>query len=182
MEDAACAVSFASGNAHEYGGDKNRLTVVGHSAGASVGMVAALSGNELLEADSYDGDCAYDVMHGEANAIVGLAGSYDPADAPRDPRNALRDTDPDLYERVLPHTFLDTNPDDPEVLLVHGAADTTIPVAASIRFDEVLRANGFDVQLRVLDDVGHSLASPEPPNPPEAYDAVVAAILEAAGE
>lgn len=178
MQDAACAVSFASRHARDYSGDKNRLVVVGHSAGASVGMVAALSGNELLEADSYDGDCAYDTMHGEADVIVGLAGSYDPADAPREPRNAVREADPDLYERVIPHTYLDSNPDDPEVLLVHGEADTNIPVAASIRFDEVLRANGFDVELKVLEDVGHSLAFPDPN--PEVYDAVVAAILEAA--
>lgn len=180
MEDAACAVSFASGHAEQYGGDGSRLVVAGHSAGGAVGMVAALTGNALLEADTYKGDCAYDVMFDGPQAVVGLAGSYDPSDTPGDPRNALQKSDPDLYRRIIPVTHLGSNP-ELKVWLLHGRADSIIPVESSNRFDTALREAGYDVTLTVLEDVDHFLTSPEPPNPPHVYDTVIQAILDAAG-
>lgn len=178
MQDAACAVSFASGHARDYGGDQ-RVVVAGHSAGATVAMVAALTGNELLDAEDYEGDCAYNVFFDGAAAVIGLAGSYDPADHSADPRNALRESDPELYRRINPATHLGSNP-DLVVHLLHGATDATISAEASVRFHEALREAGYDAELTVLDDVGHLLTSPEPPNPRVAYDAVVMAIVELA--
>lgn len=180
FEDAACAVSFASGRAKEYGGDGTRLIVAGHSAGGPVAMVAALTGNTLLEADRYSGDCAYDVMLDGPQTVVGLAGSYDPSDTPGDPRNALQESDPDLYRLTNPVTHLGSNP-GLKVWLLHGRTDSVIPVESSTRFDTALREAGYDVTLTVLEDVGHFLTSPEPPNLPDVYDTVIQAILDAAG-
>ncbi len=180
MQDAACAVSFASAHADEYGGDMDRVVVAGHSAGGAVAMVAALMGNQLLEDDPYDGDCAYNVFFDGPSAVVGLAGSYDPAATPGDPRNALRESDPDLYQQINPLTHLGSNP-ELEVRLLHGTGDTIIPPETSIRFHEALRDAGYEVELTMLEDVGHHLTSPDPPNPPEVYETVIETILEAVG-
>ena len=61
----ACAVRFARARAADYGGDPGRVTLLGHSAGAALGMVVAMAG------DDYARDCV--VADGSAlvDSLVG---------------------------------------------------------------------------------------------------------------
>lgn len=153
VQDAACAVRFARANATDYGGDPTRVVLAGHSSGASIAMVVALAG------DQFEGDCLAETTSALPDAVVGLAGSYDPEDHPGDPRNALRDSDPALYQALNPVTHLGANP-ELRVRLLHGQADAEIPVEASINFHQMLLDAGYEVQLTVLEEVGHTLQNP----------------------
>ena len=50
------------------------------------------------------------------------------------------------------------SPDDPPVLLIHGAADATVPPRQAAEFDQALRAAGVDSTLVLLPGVGHKPA------------------------
>jgi dipeptidyl aminopeptidase/acylaminoacyl peptidase len=45
--------------------------------------------------------------------------------------------------------------DDPPVLILHGAADDTVPAKQAVEFDAALKAAGVDSTLVVLPTVGH---------------------------
>ncbi|TCP90349.1 phospholipase/carboxylesterase [Rhizobium sp. PP-CC-2G-626] len=47
------------------------------------------------------------------------------------------------------------------ILLMHGAADRTIPSTASVAAKGQLEAAGYDVTLRLFPDVGHTISSEE---------------------
>lgn len=50
---------------------------------------------------------------------------------------------------------------DTPILLMHGAADKTIPPAASIMAERQLKSAGYDVTLRVFPDVAHTITQGE---------------------
>jgi acetyl esterase/lipase len=46
-EEVACAVRFAKAHGAEYGGDPQRVVIIGHSGGAAFGALAALAGDQF---------------------------------------------------------------------------------------------------------------------------------------
>eukprot|EP01134_Creolimax_fragrantissima_P005181 CFRG5181T1 len=52
VNDVACAYRFIHANACHYGGDGNKIYVIGHSAGGHIGMLLALNPNYLNNASS----------------------------------------------------------------------------------------------------------------------------------
>jgi acetyl esterase/lipase len=69
-QQAACAVRFARATASRYGGDPDRVTLLGWSDGA---MLAAVAGNA---ADTFSGDCLAHGGSGVPDAVVGVGGFY----------------------------------------------------------------------------------------------------------
>lgn len=152
FEDVACAVRFAHARAADFGADPDRLVVVGYSAGAHLGAVAALA------ADTFDGDCVVPMDDTLPKRFVGLAGPYNTdALAPlvrqffgTDPA-----VDPEPWRLGNPLTYLGRNP-DLVVRLAHGDSDQTVPVLFSEYFADQLAQAGYDVELTVVPDAGHS--------------------------
>ena len=150
----ACGVRFARATAADYGGDVSSITLVGHSAGAAIGMVVALAG------DDYARDCV--VAEGSAlvDVLVGYEGPFDWATTDYDLINLvqLREEDPDLWRAIDPYAHIGKNP-DLVVRLVHGDdADVAwyeIPRAVSIEFAQALRAAGYETDMTLLDDAHH---------------------------
>jgi len=115
MSDAASAVAWAKAHAVEYGGNPERLVVMGHSAGAHLGALLVTDARWLE---------AKQMVPKDVCGFVGLAGPYDFAPI----------TNPDLREifgersaeqqRSQPIRFVDG--DEPPMLLLHGSADTTV--------------------------------------------------------
>lgn len=150
FEGIACAVAFARSKAAEYGGNPNRITTVGFSAGASAASVVALAG------DDFATDCIDDETSPFPDAFVGVSGFYDPAITPNDARSSVKSTDPELYELINPLNHLGRNP-DLEVALIHGSIDSIAPVETSTLFHEALTEAGYKSTLTILEELGHGI-------------------------
>ena len=140
LEDSAAAVRWARENAAAFGGDGNRITLVGHSAGAYNAAMLALDPRWLGP------------VRAAVRGFVTLAGPFDflPLDDPATiaafgawPR--LDETQPVFHATA----------DDPPALLLHGAADDRV----GLRNSEVLKARldavGGGVDLIVWPRLGH---------------------------
>lgn len=144
LEDTAAAVAWAHRNAARYGGDPDRILLMGHSAGAYNAAMVALDPQWL----AHDG-LSTDIVAG----VVGLAGPYDfhpfTTQAARDafgrwPRTA--DTQPITFARAQA----------PPMLLLTGSDDTAVRPRNSEALARALTAAGAPTQPVVLDGVGHA--------------------------
>jgi acetyl esterase/lipase len=143
VEDAAAAVAWARANAASFGGDPNRIFLMGHSAGAHI---AAL----LVTDRSYLAAQGFGVS--TVRGLIGLAGPYT--------------FDPSLYsstrsifasasgvEATQPVNFVQGG--EPPMLLLHGAADTTVYPVNSFALADRVRAKGGSVETIEYPDTGH---------------------------
>jgi acetyl esterase/lipase len=145
LRDAAQAVAWAKREAARYGGDPQRLYVMGHSAGAYNAAMVALDGRWLAEQGMTPSDL---------RGWIGLAGPYDflPIENPT--------------TRPVFH-FPDTPPDSQPVRHVSAAAPPAMLIAArqdrlvdpqrnTARLAAALRAQQVPVQETYYDHVSHA--------------------------
>jgi acetyl esterase/lipase len=144
VEDTAAAIGWASRNAARFGGDGQRIFLVGHSAGAYNVALAALDGRYLA---------AQGLDTGVVAGVATLAGPFDflPLDGPstieafgRWPK--LAETQP--VNAVTAQA--------PPFLLITGDSDRTVYPRNSLRLAERLRAAGAEARVMVLKGLGHT--------------------------
>ena len=143
VEDGALAVKWVRDNIGKYGGDPDRITIAGHSAGAYIGAMLTLDRRFLRKA-GVDPDIV--------RAAALLSGPYDfhPFTEPRG-RNAFgawpnpAETQPVNFARG----------DAPPILLAHGTADRVVLPYNSKRLAERLSKAGAPVTLRLYKGVNH---------------------------
>ncbi len=144
VEDGARALAFVRTRIDGYGGDPDRIFLLGHSAGAYNAMMLALDPRYLAAAD---------VPRRAIRAAAGLSGPYDflPLDVPASQaafgqaRN-LAETQPVTFaRRGAPSIFLGTGTDDDTV-----RPRNTDSLAAR------LSAAGVPVTVRKYQGVGHA--------------------------
>lgn len=151
VEDGALAVAWTKQNIDAFGGNPDRIVVMGHSAGAHIAAMLAYDPS-FLEAAGAPGPPA---------AFVGLAGPYDFLPA-RDP--AIRAIfDVENPERSQPLAVV--GPAAPPSLLLHGADDVTVSPGNAERLSAKLEALDVPVTHIVYPHTGHigiavALASP----------------------
>ena len=143
LEDGARAVRWAQDHAAEFGGDPDRIVLVGHSAGAYNAAMIALDGRYLAAA-------GVDPRH--IKALAGLSGPYD----------FLPLTDP-IAERTfgeaadLPGTqpthFVSQA--SPPAFLATGDADTMVFPRNTVKLAARLREAGVTVEERHYPGVDH---------------------------
>ena len=140
LEDNAAAVRWLRANAGSFGGDPDRIVLVGHSAGAYNAAMLALDPRWLGE------------DRRAVRGLVGLAGPYDflPLDGPI--TRAAFGQALDL-PATQPIAFASTG--DPPALFLHGADDTTVYPRNSHRLGEALRAAGVRAEVKLYPKVGH---------------------------
>lgn len=114
IEDGARAVQWARGNAAGYGGNPEKLFVMGHSSGAHIASMLALNERYLK---------AVGGSRSWLRGMIGLAGPY----------NFLPITDPELrdifgpperFQESQPIFFVDGR--NPPLLLLHGENDEVV--------------------------------------------------------
>ena len=143
VQDGALAVKWARDHVADYGGDPNRITLAGHSAGSYIAAMVALDPHYLR-------DVGVDPKVVRAAAL--LSGPYDfaPFTDPRS-RGALgnwprpADTQPISFVRA----------NAPPMLLIHGTADTVVRPQNSQRLAAKLRKLGAPVELRLYPGKSH---------------------------
>jgi len=142
LEDGAQAVAWVERHAGEYGGNPQRIVLMGHSAGAHMAAMLALNRSYLEHAGA---DPARII------GLIGLAGPYgltpntarlnDIFRAPYAPRDW----------QVLGHVSSQA----PPALLLHGRADKLVAVSNTEQLAAALRAHSDSVQTVIYDGRGH---------------------------
>jgi acetyl esterase/lipase len=145
VRDVKAAVAWARANVDRFGGDREFVAIAGCSAG---GHLAALTGLTPDDPD-FHGELPPDA-HTSVEAVVGIYGRYDWVDRSTPERDQFVDflehvvvkkrlaRHPELFRRASP--IARVRPDAPPFLVVHGTADSVIPVAQARAFVEKLRA------------------------------------------
>ena len=154
LDDAAQAVAWSAHHVSRYGGDPERLFVMGHSAGAYIAAMLALDprwlGKQGMERSALRG-------------WIGMAGPYDfiPIINPA-VRPVFHFPDTPTESQPINHTDGATLP----ALLIAARKDTLVnPVRNTAALASKLRARGVPVREVYFDKVGHatliaSLAAP----------------------
>jgi len=153
VDDVACAIRWSAQEATVLGRPPARVIVLGHSAGGHLASLVTFSGDE------FGSDCPAPPV--TVDGLIGLAGVYD-TDAYRAGLAGWMGVDPtgspDLWERVNPRAWLDRGAEelgDVRVLLLHGDADTSVPLSETTQLAQGLVGAGVDVSTEVLPGLGH---------------------------
>jgi acetyl esterase/lipase len=144
MDDAARAALWAAAHADEFGVDRRRLYLMGHSAGAHLAALVTL-------------DPGYFAATGQSAphiaGVIGLSGPYDflPLLEP-DVQDMFGP--PPLYPQSQPINFV--RADAPPMLLLHGLDDDTVRPKNSRNLAGALSALGVPVTLKLYPKLSHA--------------------------
>jgi len=144
VQDSASVVRWAHDNAARYGGDANRLFVMGHSAGAYNAAMLAIDEQYLK---------AVGGSRRWLKGMIGLAGPYD----------FLPFTDADIIDMFgPPERYADTQPinhvdgQNPPMLLMHGEDDTSVFIKNSRNLANKIKAAGGPVETVWYPKLSHA--------------------------
>lgn len=144
VEDTASAIAWVHANISKHDGDKDRMFLMGHSAGAHIAMLAALDPQWLTA-----NNLRPDIIKG----VIGLAGPYDFLPLTTDSSKIALGQWPDLTE-TQPITF--ARADAPPLLLLTGNKDTVVKPRNSIVLSQKIAALGGQQQLKIYPGVDHA--------------------------
>ncbi len=179
-EDAACAVRFARANAAKYGGQSEKVIVIGHIAGGYIGLWQTLVGDEIDRVwDEYAsahggppnqvGCVSGAEVSAGVDAFIGFAGGYTMYSD-----SQLADM-PDLVAVLDPATYIGRNT-DVALRLLPAERESVMPKWMT-EFNEQLYqdllAAGYDVTSTPVDS-GHQFSN-------AAHEAVLKAFDEVVG-
>jgi acetyl esterase/lipase len=161
IHDVKAAIRWMRANADELGIDPDRIAVEGNSAGAHLALLAAgTPGVEALEGDGGH--------PGVSTEVAAVAGIYAPTLFTHAERrrggivlaalSELATEEAATQASPLAHV----HPGFPPTLLIHGTADDTVPVAATLVMYEALAQAGVPCELHLYAEQPHSFdATPE---------------------
>ncbi|VVG71708.1 alpha/beta hydrolase [Pandoraea apista] len=143
MDDAAKAVRWAIDRASAFGGDSERVFLMGHSAGAQIAALLVTDERYLLEAG---------LATRNISGMVGLAGPYDflPLQS-----KVLRRIFPEPVRKASQPIEFVTGC-EPPIFLGVGDTDSVVSPGNAVRFAERLRAMHSTVEIRHY-NLGHAL-------------------------
>ncbi|XP_071705695.1 probable isoprenylcysteine alpha-carbonyl methylesterase ICMEL2 isoform X2 [Rutidosis leptorrhynchoides] len=165
IEDVSRGISFVCKNIAEYGGDPNRIYLIGQSAGAHISS-CALFQQAIKESEGES--TSWSVS--QIKAYFGLSGAYNLPNLVEhfDRRGLHRSIFLSMMEgeeslkRFSPEIFIeDINVRNavstlPHILIFHGTADISIPPDASITFVETLKKLGARAELILYEGKTHT--------------------------
>jgi acetyl esterase/lipase len=147
VEDIACAVRFAATHPQSDG----TVALVGHSAGAHIGAIVALTG------DDHPGECLYPGS-GVPDRFVGLAGPYDVerlgililpffGEGPA--------SNPEIWAAGNPQTLTGENTDLVSLIMI-GELDGIVDDSFGVDFNTALVNSGSSSILEVVEGARHT--------------------------
>ncbi|MDQ7810962.1 alpha/beta hydrolase [Amycolatopsis sp. A133] len=139
LEDVRAAIEFVR--------DDRPLFVWGESAGAHLGLLAALGGSAVDGAVAWFPPTDLLGLRGDLSREASLLGA-EPGSVP------------DLAREASPLTHAHAGA--PPVLLMHGEDDDLVPAAQSVRLAEALRAAGAPVELHLVPGARHRWTGADP--------------------
>ena len=158
IQDCNRAVSFLVDNADKYGIDKNRIAVMGFSAGGHLASLMGLSKNNNIEGffmpgtnRSFTFKAVVD-FYGPAELIL-FPGSDDPKSPESILIGATPLSRPDLAKAASPVTYVDKS--DPPFLIIHGEKDDMVLPKQSQLLSSWLTVAGVQNELVIVKDAPH---------------------------
>ncbi len=143
IEDAALAVRWVKDNVARFGGDPERIFLMGHSAGAHIAAMLATDAHWLQQvALSPRRDIC---------GLIGISGPYDFMPL----RNASLAAIFGGIDRPETQPIFHVAPGAPPALLLTGGKDPLVEPGNSTRFAARLRQAGNDATVRVYPRIGH---------------------------
>ena len=152
IHDCKGAVRWLRAHAETYGYDPARVAAGGGSAGGHLSLLLGMSsGVEALEG-SVGGNT------NQSSAVMAIVDLYGPSELEMMSRNSQRfshehDVRKEMLQEASPLTYLSA--DDPPVLILHGDADTTVPLNQSTLLHERYQNTGLKSELHVIEGAGH---------------------------
>lgn len=154
IHDVKTALRWMRANAGELGIDRERIAVWGHSAGAHLALIAGGTRNH----PPFEGEGG---NAGAGTDLAAVVAYYGPAELWRaeegwSPIEVLfgEDGTAEQGRSASPLSYVDGS--YPPTLLIHGAADATVPVGQSTLMYEALSEAGAPVELLILADQPHA--------------------------
>lgn len=144
LNDGAAALRWVADHGAAYGGDPERIVLVGHSAGAYIAVMLALDPRYLRDAG---------VEPRRVKAAAGLAGPYDFLPLRGKATTRIFAAAADLA-RTQPVAL--ARPDAPAMFLATGADDRVVGPHNTRTLARLLRGAGVSVDERVYPDMAHS--------------------------
>ena len=143
LDDGALAVAWVQKHAHEFGGDPQRIVLMGHSAGGHEAAFLAYDRRLLEQAGA------------RPESIVGLVGLSGPYALAPDTKilNTIFAT-PYTEAEWQPVRFVTSQ--SPPTLLVHGTADDVVSIQHAEKLHDVLTAKHVRVETHFYPDKNHS--------------------------
>ncbi len=165
LDDCREAVAEIQRNAELWGIDRSRVAVVGSGGGGHLAALVGLAAPATAAATDDDAlpEIAAVCAVAAPTNLTTLGAAHDRAGSPASrlvggPLPEFREA----AQRASPVSHV--SPDDPPVLILHGAADDIVPVGQAVDFAVLLEAAEVDGTLVILPDVGHGLPlGPETP-------------------
>ncbi len=163
VEDVQCALGYLLKNAKKYNIDKNKVILMGGSAGAHLALLVGLQSPDPIFGCSLGPDRI---------AISGIISKYGPTDLLTwDPAtNKQKGSSAWLGDRINDTTFLKTlspvnfvssSTKNIPVLFIHGSDDRSVPIEQSIVLYDKLKKNTNRTELHVVEQGKHGNFNPD---------------------
>lgn len=163
IQDCNQAMEYLYEHAGQYKLDRNRMAVIGFSAGGHLASLMALSKNNAIKDFYHDGTkghfnikCVLD-YYGPSDFVVLGCSTDTSVNNARNPISillgALPVERPDLAKRASPVTYIDKN--DPPFLIVQGEKDESVPNTQSRLLHSWLTIAGVKNQLIIVPNAPH---------------------------
>ena len=151
LHDCKTAVRWMRANAERLRLNPDRIGVIGGSAGGHLSSMVGVTGpGDGLEPDGPYAD--------HSTAVQCVVDLYGPTDVTKwKDLKALRKgraEAPELYREFSVTSYIDS--DDPPFLILHGTADTTVPVSQSQIFADELAEAGVPCELVIIEGAPHT--------------------------
>jgi acetyl esterase/lipase len=175
VEDCQRAVRYVRHHAAQYGIRADRIAAVGGSSGGHLVLMLGLMDGK---GDSQDTD-AVNRESAKVQCVVARAAPADLAamarsggaatvsflGMPPPAKPTAKGIDARIYREASPLSYV--SGDDPPVLLLHGEADDTVPIAQSEKMEAALRGAGVTVKLLRIPGGIHGPTFGNPPHAPD---------------
>ena len=160
IEDCKCAVRFLRANAAEYGIDPQRIGAMGVSSGGHVAALLALTGDK----GPFTAKGGWENVSSEVAAVCDLFGVSDFLQMPKKHiPEAMSATARFLGGTIdeVPARYIEASPVNyvhagaPSFLLIHGDADSLVPMQQSEILRDVLKKAGVETTLHIVKGAAH---------------------------
>jgi len=160
IQDCNQALEFIYQNADKYKLDKNRMALIGFSAGGHLANLVGLSNNNNVKDFYADGK----KLHFKIKVVLDFYGPSDflalKGNDSNDPRNPVTlllggpvNDNPGKAKTASPVTYIDKN--DPPFLIVQGEKDESVNPDQSISLSEKLKSAGVKNDLIIVPNAPH---------------------------